>query len=95
MHPNISSACTKPYLLRVVLLKCIPRRHAEAEKYPEKDAQQDISVVVHSQQHNHVGHRELHRIDSAADRLLWPAWPEEPPRCGRGGEGQILAPVSS
>lgn len=53
---------------------CIPGENEESNEGPNEDADEDISVVVHCQEHDHVRHGELQRVDTGANGLLECGW---------------------
>ena len=48
----------------------IPRENHKANKNPYEDANDDEPIIIHSQKHNDIRDRKLHRMDDRADDLL-------------------------
>ena len=48
----------------------IPREDHKADKNPQEDANDDEPIIIHSQKHNDIRDRKLHRVDNCADGLL-------------------------
>lgn len=65
---------------RSILLHTVITATAEVEAFPPKDevaqictnenANDEVSVIVHSQQHNEVGHGKCAHVQCRSDRLL-------------------------
>lgn len=49
---------------------CIPREDEEAKEGPDEDAEEDVPVVIHGQEHDHVRDCKLQRVDEGANGLL-------------------------
>lgn len=49
---------------------CIPREDEEAKEGPDEDAEEDVPIVIHGQEHDHVRDCKLQRVDEGANGLL-------------------------
>ena len=54
--------------------KRIPGEDEEAQKAPDKNADKDVSVVIHSQKHDHIRNRKLQSEDASTNGLLKNGW---------------------
>lgn len=59
--------------------------HKGSQVRAEEDADNDVSVVVHGEQHDKVSHSELHHVQKRADRLLADVGAEGRDANGAGG----------
>lgn len=63
----------------------LPVEHKGSQVRAEEDADNDVSVVVHGEQHDKVSHSELHHVQKRADRLLTDVGAEGRDANGAGG----------
>jgi len=54
----------------------LPIKHKTPQERSNNDANNDIPIIVHSQQHNQIRYCELHHMEQCSDCLLEDIWPE-------------------
>lgn len=48
----------------------MPAKDESTNESPDEDADDHVPIVVHSQQHDEVGDRELRHVEKRSDELL-------------------------
>jgi hypothetical protein len=80
MQDILSTANRRVFLWTLIIPHHIPTKYQRSQERVNKDANDDIAIVIHRKQHDEISHAKLQHVQERSNKLLldvWLAWPSD------------------